>query len=121
MNNKDSANQTRFLIGIALLVAAAIMIYVGLSMPKLYYVDNTVMSETTVKTTESTTKIEYPLDINTATVDELVTISGIGDGIGSSIVMYREEYGPYKSLDELKNIRGINDRVLSEIAPYLTV
>ena len=122
MKNKDSAFQSRMLIGIALLVAAAIMIYVALSSPRVFYTQQTVT--TTAAATEQqaeTTTVTYPLNINTATVDELVTIWGIGEGIARSIVMYRTEHGPYKSLDELKKIRGINDRVLSDISPYLTV
>ena len=44
------------------------------------------------------------ININKATVEELKSIDGIGEVRASKIIEYREENGPYKNIDELKNI-----------------
>jgi len=58
-----------------------------------------------------------PLDINTASIDELQTIKGIGPVIAARIVAGR----PYKSVDELEKIRGIGPKTLEKIRPYVLV
>lgn len=54
------------------------------------------------------------IDINTATVDELDKLPGIGRIRAESIVKYREENGAFNSIEDLKNISGIGDGILSK-------
>ena len=61
------------------------------------------------------------LNVNTATLAELVTLPGIGDTIGGRIIEYREYWGPFQTVDELRNVRGIADSRLADIAPLITV
>ena len=63
----------------------------------------------------------YPINLNTATVDELVTIRGIGESRASAIIEYREYLGGYTSVEQIKEIRGIGESTYSKLAPYLTV
>ncbi len=49
-----------------------------------------------------------PVDINTATADQLAaTLHGVGQAKAEAIVAYREENGPFAHIDELVNVRGI--------------
>ena len=48
-----------------------------------------------------------PININTATLQELTSIDGIGENRASAIIEYRQEHGKYQSVDDLKNIKGI--------------
>jgi len=49
-----------------------------------------------------------PLDINTASPEELATvIAGVGPQKARAIVRYRSEVGPFASVDELVNVKGI--------------
>jgi competence protein ComEA len=59
------------------------------------------------------------ININTATKDELKTHPYIRWNLANAIVEYRNQHGNFKSLDELKNIAGIDETVFKKIANYL--
>lgn len=65
--------------------------------------------------------VSYPLDLNTCTAEELMTINGIGEVKANNIIEYRDYLGGYTSVDQIKNIKGIGDKVYEKISPYLTV
>lgn len=75
----------------------------------------------TNKVNNDATVINYPLNINTATYNELVSIDGIGDSKANLIINYRNEIGPFESLDELKNIKGFGDATVEKLSQFLTV
>lgn len=56
-----------------------------------------------------------PVDINTATSEELQTLPGIGPAIAERIIAYREEHGSFASVEDLLNVKGIGEAVLSEL------
>lgn len=47
------------------------------------------------------------INLNAATKDTLMDIKGIGDKLAQRIIMYREQNGDFKDIEELKNIKGI--------------
>lgn len=55
------------------------------------------------------------VSINSATVEELKTLTGIGDVKAQAIVDYREENGLFKSAEDLKNVKGIGDSTFAKI------
>lgn len=61
------------------------------------------------------------ININTATKEELMTISGIGEAKADDIIKYRESNGNFKSIDEIKNVSGIGDSLFEKIKDYITV
>lgn len=146
---EESKAQTLFMIGIALLVLAGVIIYMSLTSPRVYVEDEIASSQVTVtvsntavgsvtsarksagtssvaaKTAKSknTTaeKVSYPINLNTATQEQLETVSGIGENRAYQIIAYREQLGGYTSVEQIKDIRGIGDSTYAKIAPYLTV
>ena len=118
-------------------VSAAMVIYV----PK----KNEVVKSTTDKTTTATTEIpnnaaipdnnpdssndsnssnEVPtlkINLNTATKEELTKLSGIGEAKAQDIIDYRNTSGPFKSIDEIKNISGIGDALFAKIKDNITI
>lgn len=54
------------------------------------------------------------LNINSADLSELQTLSGVGPSKAQSIISYREEFGPFKSIDELLEVRGIGEKTIEE-------
>lgn len=61
------------------------------------------------------------ININTASLEELMTLSGIGKAKAKSIVDYRETHNGFKSIEEIKNIEGIKDAVYNKIKAYISV
>ena len=59
------------------------------------------------------------ISINNADIDSLVTLPGIGNSIASRIIEYREKYGNFVNLDELKNVKGIGEKKFNKIKPYI--
>lgn len=64
---------------------------------------------------------EEPLNINTATLAELMELDGIGETRGRAIIAYREEHGAFSSADELLNVRGIGEKTLEKLRAHITV
>jgi competence protein ComEA len=62
-----------------------------------------------------------PLDLNRATPAQLETLPGIGPTLAQAIVDYREENGPFGSVDELLDVPGIGDAKLAEIRSLVRV
>jgi competence protein ComEA len=61
------------------------------------------------------------VNINTATKDELVALSGIGPAKAQAILDYRKANGPFKSVDDLKNVKGIGAKRLEKLRADITV
>ena len=55
------------------------------------------------------------LNLNTASEKELTALPGIGDVLAARIVAYREEHGPFRSVNSLKQVSGIGDSLLKKI------
>ena len=61
------------------------------------------------------------VNLNTASRDELVTVPGIGPAKAQAIVEHRKAHGPFKSVDDLKQIKGFRDKLVERLRPELTV
>ena len=56
-----------------------------------------------------------PVDVNTANAEVLAeSLAGVGPKIAEAIVEYRKEHGPYQSVNDLLNIKGIGPKVLEK-------
>lgn len=62
-----------------------------------------------------------PLDLNQATVDELDTLPGIGPTIAGAIVRYRDEHGPFRSVEQLLDVPGIGEAKLAQLRDLVRV
>ena len=61
------------------------------------------------------------INLNTATIDDLTLLPGIGEVLAQRIIAYRDEIGGYKNIDELINVQGIGNATLNKISDYITV
>ena len=70
---------------------------------------------------EGNTAEEGIININTASLEELQKINGVGEVKAKSIINYREKNGGFKSIDEMKNIEGIGDKTFEKMKDQITV
>ena len=61
------------------------------------------------------------VNLNTASKEELMTLSGIGEVKADAMVRYREEHGSFQSVEDVKKIEGIKDGVFNKIKDQITV
>lgn len=62
-----------------------------------------------------------PVDLNHATVEQLEQLNGIGSAKARAIVEFRTAHGPFSSVDELRQVRGIGDKLMASLRPHVTV
>lgn len=60
------------------------------------------------------------ININTASVSELDALPGVGPSKAQAIITYREENGPFKSIEEIKNVSGIGESSFEKIKDLIT-
>ena len=81
----------------------------------------TVTQREPEKVTPEPPKEPALVDINTATFDELQTLSGIGPVIAQRIIDYRTENGAFTSIEDLLNVKGIGEATLNKFRDRVTV
>lgn len=121
---KSDSRQSLALVGVALLIVSAVMIFYALKLPRVY--EAGVTTPITTGTALQSAEIQeapsvFPININTATVEELTQIEGLGETKAAAIVEYRDVLGGYTEVSQIMQIRGFSEGLYSRIAPYLTV
>jgi competence protein ComEA len=81
---------------------------------------NSVEENTTIETIYNE-KGDEIININTASIDELTKINGIGEVRAKRIMEYREKNGGFKSVEEIKNIEGIGEKTFEKLKDFITI
>lgn len=61
------------------------------------------------------------ISLNNANLEELITLPGIGEKIANRIIEYRNTYGPFWAIEDIKNIKGIGDKKYEMLKEYLII
>lgn len=72
-------------------------------------------------TVEEGSKEVSKVNINTASIEELEALPGVGEDLAKEIVGFREEHGEFEKLEDLVEIKGIGPKKLENLKQYLTV
>jgi len=76
---------------------------------------------TSTKSTTTSPPVNGKININTATLSELDTLPGIGQTYAQRIIDYRNSNGPFKNIEEVKNVRGIGDKTFEKFKDKISV
>ena len=67
------------------------------------------------------TSQQQRIDLNSATVEQLITLPGVGQSKAKAIIKYREEVGPFLEVAQLTQVKGIGEKMLNKIEGYVQV
>ncbi len=65
--------------------------------------------------------VQFPIDLNRATAEQLEAIPGVGPVLAQRIIEYRQANGRFNSVDELLEVRGIGPKRLEQLRAYVVV
>lgn len=85
-------------------------------------INDSCINENDIVNTNGTKKEETEeqlISINTATIEELMKLSGIGESKAKSIIEYRKNNGEFKTLEDIMNVSGIGESAYSKIKDYI--
>ncbi|RMI15480.1 MAG: helix-hairpin-helix domain-containing protein [Calditrichaeota bacterium] len=68
-----------------------------------------------------TAPVSYPININTASAEELQQLPRVGPKTAARIIRYREEHGPFATKRDLMKVKGIGPKTLERLRPLITV
>lgn len=69
----------------------------------------------------STSEIDTKISINTASLELLMTLPGIGETKAKNIISYREQEGKFEKIEDIMNISGIGESIFEKIKDYITI
>jgi competence protein ComEA len=64
---------------------------------------------------------EGKINLNQATKEELMTLSGVGEKKAEKIIEYREENGSFKTIEDLKNVNGFGEKSFESLEKYISI
>lgn len=62
-----------------------------------------------------------PVNLNTATAEQLATIPGVGPRMAERIIEYRQKNGGFKKVEDLMNVSGVGEKSFLKMKPLITV
>ena len=70
---------------------------------------------------QSTFVSDVLVDLNTAQLDDLTGLTGIGEAKAQAILDYRREHGPFRRVEDIMQIKGIGEGIFQQLEPYITL
>jgi len=84
-------------------------------------INDSCVKEYEEEKTDNNEKSNNIVNINNATIEELTTLSGIGESKAKLIIEHREQSGLFKSVEELSNVKGIGESLIEKIKDNITI
>lgn len=120
---KESA-QIKFLIGIALILAALVIGYNAFYIPDAVpfaQISTDGSAPVPSESSEVGEEVSPVVSINRASAEELDTLPGIGPSLAQAILEYREEHGGFSTLEELMEVPGIGEKIFAELKDQIVL
>lgn len=118
MERQEKGGSTYFFLALVTLAFLAAVLYLTFGANRAGREDYTVQTERNAE--EEVAPVRVLVNINTATAEELETVTGIGPVLAQAILDYRAEHGDFQTLDELLEVRGIGSAKLDAMRDEIT-
>ena len=105
MNNKPkyfNRTMSAFTLGFILLVNSPLGFTKDVSVPLSVQGQNAQLAQ------------DHVVNLNESTLEQLTTLKGVGDTKAQAIIVYRQQVGGFKSIDELIKVSGIGEKIVSQ-------
>lgn len=84
-------------------------------------IDNSALFDKVITNAEGIIIDTGKVSLNSATIEELMTLPGIGESKANLIIEYRNNNKGFKEIEEIKNVKGIGSSIYEKIKDYLTL
>ncbi len=81
---------------------------------------NSLINDACIDSSENT-ELTLKVSINNASIEDLMTLPGIGEAKAKSIIEYRDANGGFKAIEEIQNVSGIGENVFAKIKEFITI
>ena len=98
------------------LVLISLFLFIGFCIGYIFRPQKKNIPEKVVKNFET-----FKIDINKATEEELVNLSGIGPALAQRIISYREKHGNFTNMEDIRQVKGIGAIKYEKIKKYIKV
>lgn len=119
MERQEKGGSTYFFLALVTLAFLAAVLYLTFGANRTEQEGYTVQTERPARE-EEIAPVRVLVNINTATAEELETVTGIGPVLAQAILDYRAEHGDFQTLDELLEVRGIGSAKLDAMRDQIT-
>ena len=119
MERQEKGGSTYFFLALVTLAFLAAVLYLTFGANRTEQEGYTVQTERPARE-EEIAPVRVLVNINTATAEELATVTGIGPVLAQAILDYRAEHGDFQTLDELLEVRGIGSAKLDAMRDEIT-
>ena len=107
------------------LMGLSLLTYLNTGMAKPFWNEPpklpTISLPNPISISTTTTEPKKLISINQASLEELSAIKCLGTKKAQAIINYRTTHGPFKSLEELKEVKGIGDKIFEKLVSSLTL
>lgn len=79
------------------------------------------ITDTTISSNDNYLEVDTKISLNTATIELLIALPGIGESKAKNIISYREQNGNFNNIEEIMNVSGIGESAFEKIKEYITV
>ena len=93
----------------------------GAQMPQQTVAGGGNTGQKTTAGNQSSSSEDGKVDLNTASREQLMTLSGIGEAKAASIIAYREEHGGFRKIEELMEVEGIKEGVFNKVRDQIRI
>ena len=96
-------------------------IFLGRNLSRSYVPVQSALNLQTQPTELGKPLYDGKIDINSATIDQLQLLPGIGEALAQRIIDYRTEHGEFAAIEELMNVSGIGEKKFTALRDYIKI